>query len=54
MIDENGIIQCSLNGAELREYKSTCEECVRQAEIIAIGMQAPLYVCEKCGKDVKV
>ena len=30
-----------------------CEECDKQAIICGIGINAPLYICPECGKDVE-
>jgi len=33
--------------------KNLCDECDRQAEIVAIGINAPLWKCPECGADIK-
>ena len=35
-----------------RNSKIMCDECDRLAEVVAIGINAPIWECPDCGKEV--
>ena len=43
------------NMSKLRRWRNNnpmCDECDKLAEVVAIGINAPIWECSECGKEI--